>query len=68
MTLPTTTPSIRELVAEFAVVEDRIRVAEARVHGGSAPPHDPELMRLTRRESEILALLRSHNGAEAAPA
>jgi hypothetical protein len=67
MTLTSTTPSIRELVAEFAAVEDRIRAVEARVHGGSAPPHDPELMRLARREREILALLRSHSGAEAAP-
>ena len=67
MALTSTTPSIRELVAEFATVEDRIRAVEARVHGGSATPHDPELMRLARREREILALLRSHSGAEAAP-
>jgi hypothetical protein len=60
----TTAPTIRELIAEYATVEDRIRSVEARVHGGTAPPLNPELMRLAQREREILALLRSHSASE----
>lgn len=63
-TTSTTTPSVRELIAEYATVEDRIRTVEARVHGGTAPPLNPELMRLAQREREILALLRSHSAPE----
>ncbi len=54
------TPSVRELIAEYAAIEDRVRVLEARVLGGSAPPLNPELVRLARRERQILALLREH--------
>lgn len=66
-TSTTAAPSIRELIAEYATVEDRIRTVEARVHGGTAPPLNPELMRLARREREILALLRSHSAPEGSP-
>ena len=37
-----------------------MRTLEARVHGGSAPPLDPELVRLTERERQVLAMLRRH--------
>lgn len=51
-------PSIRELIAEYARLEDRIRSEESRIYGGAAPPHNPELVRLTNRERQILAMLR----------
>ncbi|MFL6081129.1 MAG: hypothetical protein ACJ714_14465 [Ornithinibacter sp.] len=54
------TPSVRELIAEYAAIEDRVRVLEARVLGGCEPPLNPELMRLAQRERQILALLRRH--------
>ena len=46
---PDATPSVRELIAEYAAIEDRVRVLEARVLGGCAPPLNPELMRLAQR-------------------
>ncbi len=58
MTAPSTTPSVRELIAELATIEDRIRSAEALVHGDAAPPRNPELLRLARREGQLLAMLR----------
>ena len=54
------TPSVRELIAEYAAIEDRVRVLEARVIGGCEPPVNPDLMRLAQRERQILALLRHH--------
>ena len=59
--MPTSSiPSVRDLIAEYAIIEDRMRALEARVHGGSAPPLDPELVRLTERERQVLAMLRRH--------
>ncbi len=59
--MPTSSiPSVRDLIAEYAIIEDRMRTLEARVHGGSAPPLDPELVRLTERERQVLAMLRRH--------
>ena len=60
--MPTSSiPSVRDLIAEYATIEDRMRALEARVHGGSAQPLDPELVRLTQRERQVLALLRRHH-------
>jgi hypothetical protein len=56
-------PSVRELIAEYAAIEDRVRVLEARVLGGSAPRLNPELVRLAQRERQILALLRQQSSA-----
>jgi hypothetical protein len=53
-------PSVRELIAEYATIEDRLRLLEARVHGGSAPPLNPELVQLTERERQVLSMLRRH--------
>jgi DNA-binding NarL/FixJ family response regulator len=61
MTAASGIPSVRELIAEYASIEDRLRSAQARGHGGSAPPVNPELVRLTEREREVLALLRRHH-------
>ena len=59
--MPTSSiPSVRDLIAEYAIIEDRMRTLEARVHGGSAQPLDPELVRLTQRERQVLAMLRRH--------
>ena len=59
--MPTSSiPSVRDLIAEYPIIEDRMRALEARVHGGSAPPLDPELVRLTERERQVLAMLRRH--------
>ena len=63
MTPTSSIPSVRELIAEYACIEDRLRVLEARVHGGSAPPGDPELVRLSQRERQVLAMLRVHRPA-----
>lgn len=60
MTTPTGIPSIRELIAEYASIEDRLRSVEARVHGGSAEDPDRELVHLTERERQLLAMLRHH--------
>ena len=60
MTPGSSIPSVRDLIAEYATIEDRLRSLEARVHGGCAPPLNPELMRLTERERQVLALLRRH--------
>ena len=49
-----------ELIAEYATIEDRLRALEARVYGGCAPPVNPEMVRLTERERQVLALLRRH--------
>ena len=54
-------PSVRELIAEYATIEDRVRSLEARVYGGSPPDPNPELMRLASRERQVLALLRRHS-------
>ena len=54
-------PSVRELIAEFASIEDRMRSTEALVHGGSRPPRNPEQLRLAHREQEILEMLRRHS-------
>ena len=60
--MPTSSiPSVRDLIAEYATIEDRMRALEARVHGGSAHPLDPELVRLSQRERQVLALLRHHS-------
>jgi hypothetical protein len=64
MTPASSIPSVRELIAEYASIEDRIRSVEARVHGGSAPPVNPELVQLAERERQVLALLRCHHPAE----
>jgi len=60
MTPASSIPSVRELIAEYATIEDRLRALEARVYGGCAPPVNPEMVRLTERERQILALLRRH--------
>jgi hypothetical protein len=57
-------PSVRELIAEYAAIEDRVRSLEARVLGGSAPLVNPELMRLAERERQVLAMLRRHRCAD----
>lgn len=57
------TPSVRELIAEYSAIEDRVRVLEARVLGGSAAPMNPELLRLAQRERQVLALLRQQASA-----
>lgn len=57
-------PSVRELIAEYAAIEDRLRCVEARVHGGSVPPLNQELLQLTEREREVLAMLRRHHSAD----
>jgi hypothetical protein len=59
-TMTTRIPSVRELIAEYASIEDRLRSVEARVHGGSAQALDRELVQLTERERQVLALLRRH--------
>lgn len=61
MTTTSSTPSVRELIAEYVTIEDRLRALEARVHGGSAPPLNAELMRITERERQVLAMLRRHS-------
>jgi hypothetical protein len=53
-------PSVRELIAEYATIEDRVRSLEARIHGGSAPSLNSELVRLAERERQVLAMLRRH--------
>lgn len=53
-------PTVRELIAEYASIEDRVRSVEAQILGGSAPPLNPELVRLAERERHVLALLRRH--------
>ncbi len=58
------TPSVRELIAEYATIEDRVRSLEARVHGGSANGLNPELLQLVKRERQVLAMLRRHRSAE----
>ena len=58
------TPTVRELIAEYAVIEDRVRSLEARVHGGSASGRSPELLKLAERERQVLAMLRRHRSAE----
>ena len=55
---------MRELIAEYASIEDRLRSVEARVHGGSARISNPELLQPTEREREVLALLRRHRPTE----
>ena len=57
-------PSVRELIAEYAAIEDRVRSLEARVLGGSAPLVNPELMRLAERERQVLAMIRRHRCAD----
>ena len=54
-------PTVRELIAEYATIEDRMRALEARVHGGAAPPMNRELARLTERERQVLSMLRHHS-------
>ena len=58
------TPTVRELIAEYATIEDRVRSLEARVYGGSAPGLTPELLQLAQRERQVLAMLRRHRSAE----
>ena len=57
-------PTVRELVAEFASIEDRMRSVEAQVFGSSRPPLNPEQVRLAQREQEILAMLRRHRAPD----
>jgi len=64
MTPASSNPSIRELIAEYATIEDRLRTLEAHVHGGCAAPLNPELIRLTQREQQVLAMLRRHRVSE----
>ena len=54
-------PSVRELITEYATIEDRVRALEARVLGGSAPALNLELRRLAERERQVLAMLRRHH-------
>lgn len=63
MTPTSHTPSVRELIAEYASIEDRLRSVEARVHGSSAQGSNRELVQLTERERQILAMLRRHHPA-----
>lgn len=58
-------PTVRELIAEYASIEDRVRSVEAQILGGSAPPLNPELVRLAERERHVLALLRRHHATDA---
>jgi len=63
--IPTSSiPSVRELIAEYSAIEDRVRSLEAQVLGGSASPRNPELMRLAERERQVLAMLRQHHAAQ----
>ena len=64
MTPASSIPSVRELIAEYASIEDRLRSVEARAHGGSAPRVNEELVQLTERERQVLALLRRHHQAQ----
>jgi hypothetical protein len=64
MTTPSSIPSVRELIAEYASIEDRLRSVEARVHGGSVQAVNPELVQLTERERQVLAMLRRHRPPE----
>jgi hypothetical protein len=57
-------PSVRELIAEYAAVEDRLRSVEADVVGGSSPQVSPEMAQLAQRERQILALLRRYHAAD----
>lgn len=57
-------PSIRELIAEYAALEERFRSIEADVIGGATPRLDPELARLAERERQILAMLRHHHARD----
>lgn len=59
-------PSVRELIAEYATIEDRLRSLEASVHGGAAQPLNPELMQLTERERQVLAMLRRYRSTPGA--
>jgi hypothetical protein len=58
MTPPPGIPTVRELMAEFARIEDRMRSVEAQVYGGKQRPPIREQVRLAQREREVLALLR----------
>lgn len=58
MNSPTNNPSVRDLIAELARLEDQMRAAEALVHGAVQRPDNPEMLGLHRRETQLLALLR----------
>ena len=58
-------PTVRELIAEYAAIEDRVRSVEAQILGGSAPPLNPELVRLAERERHVMAMLRRHHATPA---
>ena len=60
MVQPSTMPTVGELIAEYATIEDRVRTLEAGLIGGSAHSQRPELMRLANRERQVLAMLRHH--------
>jgi hypothetical protein len=63
MSTPSATPSVRDLIAELAALEDRMRSAEALVHGGVERPNNPELVSLARREAQLLAMLHRHRSS-----
>ena len=60
MVQPPTMPTVRELIAEYATIEDRVRTLEAGLIGGGGHSQTPELMRLANRERQVRAMLRSH--------
>jgi hypothetical protein len=51
-------PSLRDLVAEFARVEQLIRAEEARVLGGAKPRQNLDLLRLELCERWLMAMMR----------
>lgn len=56
---PTENPSTRRLLEELAAIEDRMHAVRAsRTPHGAPTPADRELLRLARREEQVLALLR----------
>ena len=63
MDAETSLPTVRELIAEYAAIEDRRRLAEAQDVGGSAHTVNPDLRELAERERQILAMLRRHESA-----
>jgi hypothetical protein len=55
-------PTIRELIAELADLEDRIGRLRTRCEpaAAGAPPPGQELLELVRREGQVIAALRRH--------
>ena len=58
------TPTVRELIAEYATIEDRVRATWRPASTAAHTRQTPELLKLAERERRVLAmLLRRHRSA-----